>query len=93
MLLNLNAITLWSLVGLLFTVPLLAWLWSLVTIAYFKKLSSTVIEMRGELESYKKMYSDILREKAEVFELKAQAEDRLKEIKAVYKKMQELVAK
>lgn len=93
MLLNLNAITLWSLAGLLFTVPILAWLWSLVTIVYFKKLGSVVLEMRGELDSYKQMYAEILKEKAEVFELKAQAEDRLREIKTAYKKMQELVAK
>jgi len=93
MLLNLNATSIWSLVGLLFTVPVLAWLWSLVTISYFKKLGTLALEMRGELESYKAAYSDILSEKADLFELKAQTEARLKEIKEAYKKMQDLVAK
>ena len=93
MILNLNATTIWAFVGLLLTVPLLSWLWSLVTIIYFNKLLAVIKELNNSALTLHHQMSTIEHEKPTSLVPDIELDSKTKEMKETYQKLLALVSK
>ena len=88
---NINSVAFWVVAAIWFTVPILSWGWSLVSIRYYKKTVDMMQEAHKALEQTKKLNEDMLNYRLESLELRTKAEEEIKLACKYYTQVADLV--
>jgi len=83
----------WIIGAIWFTVPILSWLWSLVSLFIYRRLSNLMTEAAATLEQVKTLNEQILSYRQETLEIRTKAEEEIKLACQYYAKVADLVSK
>lgn len=86
-----NSTAFWVVGIVWFTVPILSWLWSLVSIRYYKNAHILLQELTETLTHIKKIHNESLTYRAEALEIKIKAEEEIKAACNYYKQIADLI--
>jgi len=88
---DLRDYTFWIMAAIWFTVPIISWLWSVVTFPLYRRLTGLLnenVKVLGELNAIREKAESSNRES---LELRTKVEGELKEVSAYYEKIQALL--
>ncbi len=88
---DINSVAFWVVAAIWFTVPILSWGWSLVSINYYKKIVDILNEANKALEQTKKLNEEMLNYRLESLELRTKAEEEIKLACKYYTQVTDLV--
>ena len=93
MTIDLNNYLFWIVGAIWFTVPILSWLWSLVSLFIYRKIIKLMNDATRALEQVKSLNEQMLSYRLETMEIRTKAEEEIKLACRYYAKIAELVAK
>lgn len=88
---DVNSVAFWVIAAIWFTVPILSWCWSLVSIHYYRKIIDVMKEANTTLERTKKLNEEMLAYRLETMELRTKAEEEIKMACKYYTQVADLV--
>lgn len=93
MTIDLNNYLFWIVGAIWFTVPILSWLWSLVSLFIYRKLIKLMNDATRALEQVKSLNEQMLSYRLETMEIRTKAEEEIKLACRYYAKIAELIEK
>jgi hypothetical protein len=83
----------WVMAGIWFTVPILSWGWSLLTLHFYRKLTVFIKDATSALEQAKTLNEQMLNYRLETLAIRTQAEEEIRLACKYYSKITELIDK
>jgi len=91
MLLDTTDINFWIVGIVWFTVPILSWLWSLLTLRLYVKTSASTKDMRDSLATLRKTLDDIVAHRKESEYIREKAKEEIAQACVYYEKIKQLL--
>lgn len=89
--LDLQSGTFWIMAAIWFTVPIMSWLWGVVTFPLYRKIVTLTKDLAQNLEQIKGMREGAENSIKESLALRAKIEEELKEVSTYYEKINKLI--